>query len=91
MTTTVRALLLALGGVATPATALACATCVSSAFGDRTYNWAYLGLLAMPFLLAAVVGVVIAWSAGVRPASLFSGRGDAVPAPGHRTSVKETT
>lgn len=70
-----------------PAAALACATCVSSAFGDRTYNWAYLGLLVMPFLLTAVVGAIVAWSAGVRPrrpawlsASLFSGRAGA-PAP----------
>ena len=47
------AILLALGLVLVPAAALACASCVSSAFGDRTYNWAYLTLLLMPFLLAA--------------------------------------
>ena len=50
-----------------PAVAAACATCVSSAFGDRSYNWAYLGLLVMPFALTAVVGVIIAVRMGWRP------------------------
>ena len=43
-----------------PDIAAACATCVSSAFGDRTYNWAYLGLVLIPFALMTVVGVIIA-------------------------------
>jgi hypothetical protein len=93
------AVVLALGLVLVPAVALACPTCVSSAFGDRTYNWAYLGLLVMPFVVTAVVGAIIAWSAGVRPrrpawlaASLFSGRAGKGPAGGtSRTPVKETT
>jgi hypothetical protein len=50
-----------------PAVAAACATCVSSAFGDRSYNWAYLGLVLMPFALTAVVGVLIAVRMGWRP------------------------
>ena len=50
-----------------PDIAAACATCVSSAFGDRTYNWAYLGLVLMPFALTAVVGVIIAVRMGWRP------------------------
>jgi hypothetical protein len=50
-----------------PAIAAACATCVSSAFGDRSYNWAYLGLVLMPFALTAVVGVIIAVRMGWRP------------------------
>ena len=62
----VSTLLVVLGVVLAPAAALACPTCVSSAFGDRTYNWAYLGLLVMPFVLTAVVGAIIAWSAGAR-------------------------
>lgn len=94
----VSAVLVALGAVLTPAAALACPTCVSSAFGDRTYNWAYLGLLVMPFVLTAVVGAIVAWSAGVRPrrpawrATPLSGRaGDAPAAEASRTPLKERT
>jgi hypothetical protein len=61
-----------------PDVAAACATCVSSAFGDRTYNWAYLGLLVMPFALTAVVGGIVAVRMGWRPLGqisfFFSGR-----------------
>jgi len=61
-----------------PEVAAACATCVSSAFGDRSYNWAYLGLVLMPFALTAVVGVIVAVRMGWRPRfgrdSLFSHR-----------------
>ena len=46
--------------------ALACAACLSSAWGDRTFNWAYGGLLLAPFVVAAVVAAVVAWSAGYR-------------------------
>ena len=48
-------------------TVLACASCVASAFGDRTYNWPYFLMLAMPFLLAAAIVGVLAYSAGARP------------------------
>jgi hypothetical protein len=53
-------------GALTPELAAACATCVSSSHGDRTYNWAYGGLLIAPILVALVVGAVLAWSAGYR-------------------------
>ena len=56
---------------ALPSTALACASCLSSAFGDRTYTWPYYALFAMPFLIAAVVGGVLAYSAGVRPRAVL--------------------
>jgi hypothetical protein len=46
---------------------VACATCVSSGFGDRTYSWAYLGLLLMPFVVAVAIVVTLAWYAGWRP------------------------
>ena len=93
------AVVVALGVLLVPGVALACPTCVSSAFGDRTYNWAYLGLLVMPFLLTAVVGAIVAWSAGVRPrrppwraAPQFSGRaGDGPAAGASPTPAKETT
>jgi hypothetical protein len=49
-----------------PGVAAACATCVSSAYGDRTFNWAYGGLLLAPFVVAVVVAAVLGWSAGYR-------------------------
>lgn len=49
---------------------LLCATCISSAFGDRTFNWAYLGLLVLPFVVTAVIAGVLAWSAGYGPRTL---------------------
>jgi hypothetical protein len=39
-----------------PRLALACASCISSPYGDRSYNLAYLGLILTPF----AVGLVIA-------------------------------
>jgi hypothetical protein len=49
-----------------PGVAAACATCVSSAYGDRTFNWAYGGLLLAPFVVAVVVAAVLSWNAGYR-------------------------
>jgi hypothetical protein len=64
--TTLRALaVLALGLVPSPA--LACAVCVGSAFGDRSYSWPYFGLLLMPFMVAGAVIGVLAWQFGWRP------------------------
>jgi hypothetical protein len=42
-----------------PAAAEACASCISSPFGDRTYNWPYLVLILLPFALLAVIGGVM--------------------------------
>jgi hypothetical protein len=49
-----------------PRLALACAACLSSPYGDRTYNWAYIGLLLMPFAVGSVIGGILAWNAGYR-------------------------
>ena len=54
--------LIFLGLLLAPCVASACATCVASAYGDRTFNWAFLGLILMPF----VVGVGIAGVFAVR-------------------------
>jgi len=43
-----------------PAVALGCPGCLSTAYGDRTFNWAFVGLLLMPFLLAAAIGGLLA-------------------------------
>ena len=65
--------LLAVLMVLLPELAWACPTCVSSAFGDRTYNWPYLGLILMPFTLTAVVGGIVAMRMGWRPRVRLSG------------------
>jgi hypothetical protein len=44
-----------------PRLAAACATCLSTPYGDRTYNWAFLGLILTPFAVAATIGAVLAW------------------------------
>jgi hypothetical protein len=49
-----------------PRTAAACATCISSGFGDRAYSWPYIGLILMPFLVAVGIVVTLAWHAGWR-------------------------
>jgi len=52
----------AMGGLAsilTPGAALACATCISSPFGDQSYNWPYLGLILLPFgLIVTIAGIL---------------------------------
>jgi hypothetical protein len=53
------AALLALAVALVPGLAAACATCVSSAFGDRTYNWPYLALILMPFVVVGAIGAVV--------------------------------
>ena len=60
----------ALATALVPAVADACATCIASPFGDRTYNWPYLGLILLPFVVAAVVGGVLARASGVTLATL---------------------
>jgi hypothetical protein len=50
-----------------PRTADACATCISSGFGDRAYTWPYIGLILMPFLVAVAIVATLAWYAGWRP------------------------
>lgn len=44
-----------------PGIAAACPSCLSSAYGDRTFNWAFLGLILMPFVVSAAVGGVLVW------------------------------
>src|SRR5262249_12606821 len=52
-------LLAAVALALSPAEAAACASCMSSGFGDRSYNWPYFTLIAMPFLVAGVIGTVL--------------------------------
>ena len=57
---------LALAAMLAPRAAAACAACIASAYGDRTFNWAYVLLILAPFALVIVVGAVLAWNAGYR-------------------------
>jgi hypothetical protein len=62
----VAAIVLTLAGALTPRLAAACAACVSSAYGDRGFNWGYGGLLIAPFLVMIVIVGVLGWNAGYR-------------------------
>jgi hypothetical protein len=55
-----------------PQTAAACATCISSGFGDRAYTWPYIGLILMPFLVAVAIVATLAWYAGWRPSEIVA-------------------
>ena len=60
------AVALTLAGALAPRLAAACAACVSSAYGDRGFNWGYGGLLIAPFLVMVVIVGVLGWNAGYR-------------------------
>ena len=73
----------ALALILTPRSASACATCISSPFGDQSYTWPYLGLILLPFgLIVALVGIFgyLHWKAHLGQRGSFS------PAP--RTIVR---
>ena len=55
-----------------PRTVAACATCISSGFGDRAYTWPYIGLILMPFVIAVGIVGTLAWYAGWRPREIRS-------------------
>jgi hypothetical protein len=62
----VRCPALALAMLVVPTAAEACASCISSPFGDQTYNWPYLVLILVPFAAAAVIGGVMMRVTGAR-------------------------
>ena len=75
----------------TPRSALACATCIASPFGDQTYTWPYLGLILLPFgLIAAIVGI-LGYHAGYRPRALGRRLVAHVGAKDDPQIIKETT
>ena len=80
---------------AIPGSAAACAACLSSAFGDRSYTWAYLGLILLPLVVSGVILGVIMWYAGWRPRDLVTRawaalRGAAPGDPSPRTHTETT-
>jgi hypothetical protein len=58
--TTLRTLAVLIATLA-PGPAWACTWCVSSAFGDRSFNWPYLGLILAPFGVSLAIAGVLAW------------------------------
>lgn len=56
--------------LALPHVAAACASCIGSPFGDRSFNLAYLGLILTPFAVALAIGAVLTgawWQSRRRP------------------------
>jgi hypothetical protein len=72
-----------------PAAAEACATCIASAYGDRTFNWAFLSLILVPFAVATGIGATLL-VAYRRSATEFPTRREEPDTAAHRLS-KETT
>ena len=60
------------------AAVLACATCISSPYGDRAYSWPYLLLIVLPFVVATVIGIVLARVNGVSAPALLRRLGHAL-------------
>lgn len=76
-----------------PDVAAACATCLATAYGDRTYNWAFLGLLLMPFLIAGTIGGILLYRYGILQGLFRSSRlfHRSEPSPLASPRVEETT
>jgi hypothetical protein len=60
----IRAGLLTTVAALVPTPAAACAVCLTSAYGDRSFNWAFAVLMLMPFVVAAGFCVVLLVLAG---------------------------
>ena len=58
--------LLAAPLVLVPAPAAACAVCLTSAFGDRGFNVAFVAFMVTPFVVIAAVGSVLVWLGAAR-------------------------
>ena len=71
-----------------PGRAAACAVCIGSAFGDRAYTWPYLGLILMPFVVAAGILAALAWQVGWRPRDVWRRVAPGDPSP--RTHTETT-
>ena len=81
----------ALAVLLSPRLAWACASCISTPFGDQTYTWPYLGLILLPFGLMVAVVSVLAYHAGYGPRRLKQWLAARVTAPDDPEILKETT
>jgi hypothetical protein len=48
----------------------ACAVCLDSAYGDRSFNWAFALFMLTPFAVAAALAGLLARQLGVRRVAL---------------------
>ncbi len=53
-----------------PTVVEACAVCLDSAYGDRSFNWAFVLFMLTPFAVAAALAGVLARQLGVRRGAL---------------------
>jgi hypothetical protein len=74
---------------ALPSLAAACPSCLYGAYGDRTFNWAFLGLLAMPFFVIAGIGGAFLHRQGLL--RMHHASRAAAPGPDHLAAHEETT
>ena len=84
----------ALAGLAlvlTPCSAQACATCISSPFGDQTYTWPYLGLILLPFGLIFTIAGILGYLAGHGPRTIVRRLAGYFGAKDDPQIIKETT
>ncbi|MGH7393648.1 MAG: hypothetical protein ACREM3_29965 [Candidatus Rokuibacteriota bacterium] len=81
------AILVAVTMLALPSIAAACPSCLSSAYGDRTFNWAFLGMIAMPFVVAAAIGGTLLYR--YRVSSAPGGSRPRAPEPPHFAAPEE--
>ena len=79
--------------LAGPSVAWACPGCVSSAFGDRTFGWPYLSLIAAPFFIGSgIAGVMAYYYRRTRQTTEMDARGASMAARRDlRPREKETT
>lgn len=73
-----------------PSLAAACSACLYGAYGDRTFNWAFVALIAMPFVVGAGIGGALLHRYGRLRAPLWSRR-RATPGSDHLAAHEETT
>ena len=59
--------LLVLALALVPDLAWACAPCLDSAWGNRGFNWAFVGLMLAPFAVLAGLAGVFAWGYARKP------------------------
>jgi hypothetical protein len=67
-----------------PAVAEACAVCLDSAYGDRSFNWAFVLFMLAPFVVAAALVGVLVWLHGTRSESSDGTEGSPVERPATR-------
>lgn len=66
----IRPIIAALTLALLPTMVEACAVCLGSAYGDRSFNWAFALFMLTPFAVAAALAGVLARQLGLRRVAL---------------------